>query len=618
MWLVVTIAIGVVSFLLYFLRRPQKPFLEKPLHEAPLKEPLPQKPSLGNVVVYFGTQTGKSESLAKEFADELRQNNYNPVLTDLENFDLATFKSHKFCVIIISTQGQGEPPQSAKGFYNIIRNAARKQSEDLSSLEYSLFGVGASSYGDLYNIAAIRLNNFLKKLQAKDFLELKLGDEDKNLEEDFQNWKTQLLKLIPQKVNPSVQVTHKATQKVTKNYSKNAKLYLESKDLQVLSMKELKNDPEFYTLHIELEAKDLEYKTAWNLGMFPENEPQVVEQVALSQGYDLDTQITQDSVQGETLPFPVPCSLREAFQKYLDFTSLPRKVFIKKLAQYAHDPLQKEELLNFCSIKGKNAFVEHIEKPMLGLADLLTKYDSIKVPLDEFLAMVPMIQPRYYTIASSSLLHPDSVHLTFSITKEDTTRGPRFGLCSGFVWRMFENSTYRRVRAFVKESVFKPNYEGEVVMVATGSGIAPFRGILQECSFLKQQGKPFPNLTLYYGVKKESHFLYKEEFDQLIARQESTDPHQYVPTTPSEQPLINKCYLAYSQTEPKTYVQHVLSKHTEVLRKVRTGQLLGCGNVKMGQAIPSLFESQASEENQDPKELLKWLRENNKLLIEVW
>jgi sulfite reductase alpha subunit-like flavoprotein len=281
------------------------------------------------------------------------------------------------------------------------------------------------------------------------------------------------------------------TGQVEGDYSEVARQYLRAVVTKVLSTRELKKDPESSTLHIELDAPQVEYQPADNLAVFPENTEELVREIASLQGYDLTAVFKFIPKPDKELPFPTPCSVLTALTRHCDLTGLYSKLTLRTLAEFAAAPEEKEQLLHLASLKGKADYARKVQACMMSVADLFKAFPSVRVPVHLLVQVLPRIQPRFYTLASSARRHPGSMHLTVSVARHFTAEGTRFtGLCSGFLERMHLTKLYRPVRVYLKRSVFAvPRSPVPLWMICNGSGVAPFRGILQELDCLRERNQ---------------------------------------------------------------------------------------------------------------------------------
>jgi NADPH-ferrihemoprotein reductase len=265
------------------------------------------------------------------------------------------------------------------------------------------------------------------------------------------------------------------------------------------------------------------------------------------------------------------------------------------------------------SSEGKAEYRTKIMEAHVGLADLLKLCPSVQMPLEHFLGFCPRLLPRYYTISSSSSVHPKSVHLTVAVTKSVRQDGSTFrGVCSSYLAGL-DPTQKPTVRVFCRESTFRLPKEPSrpVLMVGPGTGIAPMRALLQERSYQRKSLNQAvgPNV-LYFGCKNRSmDYLYKEE---LEAFQKQGDLHTF--------------HVAFSrEQEEKVYVQHLLSKNgKDAWDSIDNlgASIFVCGGVKMGHDVTNALNDICIKEGnlspEDAKAYLKKLASEGRFVQELW
>lgn len=208
----------------------------------------------------------------------------------------------------------------------------------------------------------------------------------------------------------------------------------------------------------------------------PENNAQVVEKVARALDYKLDAVF---ELIAEKVPFPTPCTIKEALTCYLDLNGLPRRTVLGQLAKFAKDNEEAARLKHLASKQGRDEYNEFVVKEGRSLAELITEsFPSIQIPFNHFINLAPHLQPRYYTISSSSTVHPNHIHATVSVTKDELRAGRvHLGVCSSY---MAATET-KLMKIFVRPSSFRLPADSKtpIIMVGPGTGIAPMRALLQ-------------------------------------------------------------------------------------------------------------------------------------------
>ena len=132
---------------------------------------------------------------------------------------------------------------------------------------------------------------------------------------------------------------------------------------------------------------------------------------------------------------------------------------MKDLSEFCAKPEDKAKLVLLASPGGKIEFEAQVNSSMLGLADIIENY-NVKVNLANLIQISSLIQPRYYTIASSSRRDPGSVHLCFAMQLDVLPDGKkRLGLTSKFMTDLFnlqkQGKPLPKVKISIKESAFQ-------------------------------------------------------------------------------------------------------------------------------------------------------------------
>lgn len=615
----------------------------------------------GIVSIYFGSQTGTAETYAKQLEREGVERGFLVHVVDLEETQVAQLLTKERrdddiskAIFLCSTYGEGEPTDNSLSFvmelksrigFAVDMEEEKKDSEPplvepcLAGLEYCVFGLGNTQY-EHYNAMGKFFDSAIEKLGGNRVAPIGLGDDDNDIEDDFEKWKDNVLwptltkryikegTVVIQKASSSLPDTPYVVEFVSttqpevlapSDIHSSSRHYFTSVDCPVSTVRELRKaaDPGS-TVHVEIDvsnAKDFSYHTADNLGVLPLNNTAVVEAVAKSLNYNLDAGFIVKCAPNQEwhgAPFPMPISIRECLSRYCDLTSAPRRSDLKLLALYAKDPTDKKALLRMSSKEGKAEYREKILDSHVGLVDLLQLCPSIEAPLEHFLAFCPRMVPRYYTISSSSSVHPQEVHLTVAVTETLKKDGTVFkGVCSSYLAGVVAGKS--TVRVFNRESTFRLPTDASkpILMIGPGTGIAPMRALLQERAYLRDVKKQvLGDNVLYFGCKKASlDYLYEDEMAKFQA-----------------DGVLNKLYVAYSREQSeKVYVQHLLAKNASETWNLVDSQgasIYVCGGVKMGhdvsEALRSICVSQGKHTADSAKHYMDKLASEGRFVQELW
>ena len=405
------------------------------------------------------------------------------------------------------------------------------------------------------------VNEKLESSGGVRLVEFGMGDDDKNLEEDYEKWKEE--KLLPAvsdmfgastsasfgKPENEVKVSMGSSSSSSATPVPSSKYLWDAVPCKVGKNRELLQDTlnnANSTRHVEVTMpKSGDYFTADNAGVLAPNDSAIVAKMAAKVNQKLSDSLTLSASSGR-IPFPSPCTVEECFSFYCDLTTPPRRSELKNLASYCEPGLTKDTLLKFATKEGKEAYEAKILNPYIGWGQLLTDLcKDVELSLEDVVNLLPRMQPRYYTISSSSRVHPKSMHLTVAVTKgvNAATSKPYAGLCSSHI------AEAGKLRVFVKDSTFRlPDDSKPIIMIGPGTGFAPMRAFLQERVARKAKGRNI----LFFGCRREKEdFIYKDEIEAWEAGKNV------------------EVYKAFSREgKEKVYVQHLLNKEAELVKEL--------------------------------------------------
>ncbi|XP_015598428.1 NADPH--cytochrome P450 reductase isoform X2 [Cephus cinctus] len=558
------------------------------------------KTSGRSLVVFYGSQTGTGEEFAGRLAKEGIRYRMKGMVADPEECDmeeLVNMKSipNSLAVFCLATYGEGDPTDNAMEFVDWLKNG----DADLNGLNYAVFGLGNKTY-EHYNEVAIYVDHRLEQLGATRVFELGLGDDDANIEDDFITWKdkfwpavcdffgiegagedvsirqyklTEHVDALPEKVY---------TGEIARLHSyKNQRSPYDAKNPYLAPVKvnrELHGPTsERSCMHIEfdIEGSTMRYEAGDHLAVYPVNNSELVNKIGEVCQVDLDTVITLTNTDEESTkkhPFPCPCSYRTALTHYLDITSNPRTHVLKELAEYCSDQADKDKLKLMASTtpEGKALYQQWITQENRNIVHILEDIPSLKPPLDHLCELLPRLQCRYYSISSSPKLHPTTIHITAVVVEYKTPTGRiNRGVTTTWLKEKHPSDPPCLVPIFVRKSQFRlPTRPATpVIMVGPGTGLAPFRGFIQERDIARKEGKEVGDTILYFGCRRRHEdYLYKEELEEF------------------EKNGTLKLHTAFSREQAqKEYVTHLLENNKEEIWSVigeKNGHIYICGDAR--------------------------------------
>ncbi|QQP55634.1 NADPH--cytochrome P450 reductase [Caligus rogercresseyi] len=213
-------------------------------------------------------------------------------------------------------------------------------------------------------------------------------------------------------------------------------------------------------------------------------------------------------------PFPCPTTYRTALSYYVDIMAFPRTHVLKEISDYASDPEEKAKILKMVSREGKDIYQSYIIDSCRHIAHILEDFPSLKINIHHLMELLPRLQPRYYSISSSPRVS------RIAYTSRPSLYGIRRSRDESTTPMVPEDDHEHKVPIFVRRSQFRlPNrHNVPVIMVGPGTGLAPFRGFIQERSWHKAQGKPVGETHLFFGCRNEAvDYIYREELEEHLA-----------------------------------------------------------------------------------------------------
>jgi sulfite reductase (NADPH) flavoprotein alpha-component len=259
---------------------------------------------------------------------------------------------------------------------------------------------------------------------------------------------------------------------------------------------------------VSLAGSGLHYKAGDSLGVFPSNRAEEVAEIIQRLGVTGD-----ELVAPQALKLPAPMPLRDVLTHKVALAGPPRRI-IETLAAKATAPAEQVKLTALLAPESKEALVAFLDDREF--VDLLVEFPSAKLTPQEFVDHQRRLMPRLYSIASSSRVHPQEIHLTVAVVRYQTNGRARAGVCSTFLAdRALVGSTPTPV--FVSHSHFGPPEDGakDCIMIGPGTGIAPFRAFLQDRVATGATGR---NWLFFGDQKRATDFLYEDEWQNYLAQ----------------------------------------------------------------------------------------------------
>uniref|UniRef100_A0A6B2KZL3 NADPH--hemoprotein reductase n=1 Tax=Arcella intermedia TaxID=1963864 RepID=A0A6B2KZL3_9EUKA len=647
---------------MYWYFRPGNNFKEVDDLVVPMPKPLstlPNQKAKSNKIkgdgiplkILFYSQTGTAEDFSNRLGEELASFGFAPEVFDVENYNMEDLENDTLVIFITSTYGEGDPPDNAQEFHRWLMNPEREQTS-FSHLRFSVFGLGNKTY-DHFNKMGKEVDARLEALGGKRLFRLGLGDDDVNIEKDFLSWKKdfgiqicQEFKLDAPGSGPVApvarrqrMVTHEPGAAELKGLDVHTSPRWRVSDEKPKGVPDIKNpymaqivvtrqlhspSSDRSCMHVELSTHDdiLAYHPGDHLGIFPENDLTMVHKLCSQLKADPNTIISLYNVDDPSNKSPIlaPVTLKTALLQVYDISAIVRKAQLRVLAQYAKDEEEKAKLLNLSSEDPdkQELYDKFIVEDCRCVSEILKEFKSVEVPLDHFLEVLPKLQPRYYSISSSPSVTPGRVHLTAVLVHYHTkTKREVFGVATNWLANHQadpEKKTFPRIPAFIRKSNFKlpANPKTPVIMVGPGTGLAPFRGFIQERAHQLASKQDVGETILFFGCRHpDIDYIYKEEL-----------------TAFEKDGVLTQLIVAFSRfQEHKVYVQHKMAvpeTGAAIWKLLESGAYFYvCGDARnmardVSEALLNIVVNFGGKSKEDAQKYIDKLQTDQRYLSDVW
>jgi sulfite reductase (NADPH) flavoprotein alpha-component len=424
-----------------------------------------QAVALKKVSILYGTETGHSKGLALRFAQQAKSNGQPVKLISLDQYRAEDLAREENVLLIISTHGEGEPPASAKKFYDFIH----QQNIVLENLSYSVLALGDSAY-PLFCQAGENVDNRLAQLGAKRLHSIQKCDVD--YESDASQWFNAAFKNLKSVATPS---QAKPVEK------KSGRRFYKGLIRTSVNLNGSGSNKETYHIEIATDEK-VDYQPGDSLGIIPENRKDIVHQILKLTGANPTQVVTTIKSQG---------TIQELLTKHLNICHLSTS--------------------NLKSIAGITG--HHIPDIRMDLVEILRIYPVKDTQqFEEVVKILSPIAPRLYSISSAPSAHDHEIHITVAQNSFQANDELKFGLCSRFVGNLDEGEA---IQFYIHENkLFKlPPPEKDLIMIGPGSGIAAMRSFLYERESTGATGRNW----LFFGDQYfTTDFLYQTEIQKWL------------------------------------------------------------------------------------------------------
>ncbi|EEJ3489306.1 NADPH-dependent assimilatory sulfite reductase flavoprotein subunit [Salmonella enterica subsp. arizonae serovar 56:z4,z23:-] len=498
----------------------------------------PERGSPG-ITLISASQTGNARRVAEALRDDLLAVNLNVNLVNAGDYKFKQIACEKLLVVVTSTQGEGEPPEEAVALHKFLFS---KKAPRLNNTAFAVFSLGDTSY-EFFCKAGKDFDNKLAELGGERLLDR--VDADVEYQTVAAQWRARIVDVLKSRTpvtTPVPSVVSGAVNEIhTSPYTKEAPLRASLSVNQKITGRNSEKD----VRHIEIDLGDsgLCYQPGDALGVWYQNDPALVKEIVELLWLKGDEPVAVD---GKLLP------LTEALQWHFELTVNTAGI----VENYA--TLTRSEFL--LPLVGDKAQLQHYAAAT-PIADML-RFSPSQLDADALVGLLRPLTPRLYSIASSQAEVENEVHLTVGVVRYDIEGRARAGGASSFLADRVDDEG--EVRVFIEHNDnfrLPTNPETPIIMIGSGTGIAPFRAFIQQRVADEASGK---NWLFFGNPHFTEDFLYQVEWQRYV-----------------KEGLLSRIDLAWSRDQKeKIYVQDKLRERgAELWRWINDGaHIYVCGD----------------------------------------
>jgi len=547
------------------------------------------KTDLREVTILFGSETGNAQAIAEDLGKKIEEKNLNVTISALDDFKPKDLKKVQDLLIVTATHGEGDPPDNALSFYEFLHG---RKAPKLKDVRFSVLSLGDLSYEFFCQTG----KDFDKRLEE-------LGGErlyqridcDVDFDEPAAEWVEGVLNVLDEsKISNEVILTDQVAGALAVEepiYSRTNPFHAEV--LENLNLNGEGSNKETHHIELSIEGANLEFEPGDSLGIYPQNDPKLVEQLINLMNWNPNDSV-QINKQGERR------SLREAFLSNFELSRITKPVLEKAAEIFNNDDLK--ELLGPNKVEERNEYMNGRD-----VIDLLTDYPPSSLTPEAFIQILRKLPVRLYSISSSYKANPDEVHIIVAKVTYPAHRQEQLGVCSGQCAERLQAG--EQIPIYIHRNPnFKFPIDGDtpVIMIGPGTGVAPYRSFLEEREEIGVKGKTW----LFYGDQHFStDFLYQVEWQNWL-----------------KQGVLSRMDVAFSRdTEEKVYVQHrMLEQSRELYKWLEEGaHVYICGDEKhmandVHQTLAKILQQEGNLSTEEAEAYLTEMRKQKRYQRDVY
>lgn len=461
---------------------------------------------MAKATVLFATQMGNSEEVAKQICKTALSQGLEMDLHSMSElgsgFQLTTPGIYVF---VLSSTGDGEVPDTARSLLKHLRSLPNAA---LAGVKYALLGLGDSNFSTFQG-GPKTLNSLLESVGAEAFHPRGIADEASGLSKGVEQWLSGLWTPLRREIETVAGGTQVRREVSAVAGGDNPEI-LQGRILECKLISEPNAVKKLYELTIDSCGRT--YAAGSNISVYPDNDSAAVSEICARLALDVNTPISDLKLIPPSVRWraSLPMTLNDLFLRFIELSAPVPKGFGQFFLEHLSDSTEVRECGQI--VQEAQGKLLPVQWSLLGL---LRRFTSFTIgSLESLLPQLPALRSRFFSISSSPLLRPSSFTIAFCVE----------GVCTRYMDSLARTaSSAIRFSYPIGDSIFlKPLLEHDrVIFVSTGTGLSPFKGVLEHVQRLTQAQKP---VWVFHGCRQTTRrsealnydFLYEEEVKDLV------------------------------------------------------------------------------------------------------
>ena len=573
------------------------------------------------LLVLYGSNLGTAEELATRVADLAEVNGFATKLAPLDEF--AGKLPEQGGVLVFCASYNGVPPDNATQFCKWLGGDLSENA--LAKVRYMVFGCGNSDWAATYQSVPRFIDEQLAAHGARGLYARGEGDARSDLDGQFESWFAAAAPAAMKELGVDTNLSRGtddaplyAIEPVAPSAINAVVNQSGVAPMKVMANSELQNKTSLRsTRHIEVQLPaGASYRVGDHLSVVPRNDPALVDSVARRFGFLPADQIRLQVAEGRRAQLPVgdAVSVGRLLTEFVELQQVATRKQIQIMSEHTRCPMTKPKLLALAGddVASSERYRTEVFAKRKSVFDLLEEHPACELPFNAFLEMLSLLAPRYYSISSSPSGDAGKCSITVAVVQAPASsgRGIYRGVCSNFLAGRRAGDT---IHAIVRETKAGFRLPGDasvpIIMIGPGTGLAPFRGFLQERAAQKAKGVCLGPALLFFGCRHpDQDYIYAEELKAFATGG------------------ITELYTAFSRGDgPKTYVQNLIAAQKgRVLDLIERGAIIyvcGDGSRMEPDVKATLVTIYRERSGADAQAGLRWIDDlgvKNRYVLDVW